>query len=266
MTGADEVIFQYFGSVRREADDKCASLSLNASGNLLAAQSTGKIVEVRSVMCCFAWISLIRLIEFRFFGCEVQRKWRKSRRGDYEGPEKKRPRSKRLPLLLSKTPTTRRGPTRSVLYYSLLSKTFSLISLLYYHPIYWQEAPDVDGAGDPADDDDVGDDGDDGGAGGESEPRVTIGSGSILGDELEAVSVLRCGSKVRSFAFSPSPAQRASSKGEGASGSALLCDKALVSLVTNALEVYNVPHPAESSEEINLVPVKTSILDLHGHR
>lgn len=44
--GSEENILEYYGAIRRGSTDKCASLVSNSQGNLLAAQSSGKIVEV----------------------------------------------------------------------------------------------------------------------------------------------------------------------------------------------------------------------------
>ena len=53
--GDEEKLFEYFGALKRSAGailgqggiEKCAGLHINTAGTLLAAQSTGKIVEVR---------------------------------------------------------------------------------------------------------------------------------------------------------------------------------------------------------------------------
>ena len=52
--GDEEKLFEYFGALKRSAGailgqggiEKCAGLHINTAGTLLAAQSTGKIVEV----------------------------------------------------------------------------------------------------------------------------------------------------------------------------------------------------------------------------
>jgi U3 small nucleolar RNA-associated protein 12 len=91
----------------------------------------------------------------------------------------------------------------------------------------------------------------------------------ILTDRLELLSVIRCQQKVRGFAFSPTAVVNG-------------CDKALVSLVTNALEVYQIPHSVEHGasagktkstdgaiDEENgndITPLKLSLIDMHGHR
>ena len=74
-----------------------------------------------------------------------------------------------------------------------------------------------------------------------------------LADFLAPLSLLRCSHPVRGADFSPVPAPR--------SGGAVPADSLLVSLSSNALEVYRVTAatPAEA-------PQKTSRLDLHGHR
>jgi U3 small nucleolar RNA-associated protein 12 len=44
--GSVDDILEYYGSVKRGSGDRCSSLTLSSSGKLLAAQSTGKVVEV----------------------------------------------------------------------------------------------------------------------------------------------------------------------------------------------------------------------------
>ena len=51
--GDDENVLEYFGALKRTAVlaqqgsiEKCSGLHINSAGSLLAAQSTGKIVEV----------------------------------------------------------------------------------------------------------------------------------------------------------------------------------------------------------------------------
>jgi U3 small nucleolar RNA-associated protein 12 len=44
----DEAVLEYYGSVKRTSNDKCSSLALNSVGSLLAAVSSGKVVEVWS--------------------------------------------------------------------------------------------------------------------------------------------------------------------------------------------------------------------------
>ena len=52
--GDEETLFEYFGAIKRSAGvtlnqggiEKCSGLHINTAGTLLAAQSTGKIVEI----------------------------------------------------------------------------------------------------------------------------------------------------------------------------------------------------------------------------
>ena len=53
LLGDDETVFEYFGAIKRTAVlaqqgsiEKCSALRINSAGTLLAAQSTGKVVEV----------------------------------------------------------------------------------------------------------------------------------------------------------------------------------------------------------------------------
>ena len=56
--GDDECLFEYFGALKRSAGvalgqggiEKCSGLYINTAGTLLAAQSTGKIVEVSGAL------------------------------------------------------------------------------------------------------------------------------------------------------------------------------------------------------------------------
>jgi hypothetical protein len=64
LLGDDENVFEYFGALKRTAVlaqqgsiEKCSALRINSAGTLLAAQSTGKVVEVGrclSLICCIA--------------------------------------------------------------------------------------------------------------------------------------------------------------------------------------------------------------------
>jgi len=93
-----------------------------------------------------------------------------------------------------------------------------------------------------------------------------------LSDELELLPhhTIRSAVKVRGFAFDPSYKAPASSSGTTKSSSSSSgkdgC-RALVSLLSNSLEVYQIPYPGagEGGEESS-VPNKLSVVDLHGHR
>lgn len=78
-------------------------------------------------------------------------------------------------------------------------------------------------------------------------------SAMLLVDELELVTTLRCQAKVRGCAWHP-----VSKSGEPA--------RLLVSLSSNCLEMYKVPRARGTLSAAELVPAKTMLLDLQGHR
>ncbi len=73
-----------------------------------------------------------------------------------------------------------------------------------------------------------------------------------LPDILEMLTTLRCSAKLRGCAFHPIAARN----GEP--------ERFLVSLVSNCLETYKVPTNQGSQDE--LIPAKTMIMDMQGHR
>jgi hypothetical protein len=92
----------------------------------------------------------------------------------------------------------------------------------------------------------------------------------VLADELEALPshTIRCAAKVRGFAFDPSYKSAPSSSSGGAKAAAKEGCRALVSLINNSLEIYQVPYPEEAAagEVAEAGPNKLSVVDLHGHR
>lgn len=93
----------------------------------------------------------------------------------------------------------------------------------------------------------------------------------VLADELEALPshTIRCAAKVRGFAFDPSYKAAPSSSSGGAKAAAKEGCRALVSLINNSLEIYQVPYPEEvaaGAEAETVGPNKLSVVDLHGHR
>ncbi len=77
--------------------------------------------------------------------------------------------------------------------------------------------------------------------------RDSADRGMMLSDWVEALYVLRCAVKVRSFSFDPR------------SG-----DKALVGLINNSLEIYRIP-PFDP-DATTYDPQKTAVIDAAGHR
>lgn len=85
-----------------------------------------------------------------------------------------------------------------------------------------------------------------------------------LSDILESFTVLRCLHPVRGFDFCPT--NQTVSAGRDAGN-----DTAMVSLIRNILEVYSIPSPISrisenDTDHADRQPVKTSLIDLHGHR
>lgn len=66
LLGDDEKVLEYYGCIQREVSgsDRCMSLSLNTSETILAAQSSGKIVEASVVVvvcCCGIYLNYVYL-------------------------------------------------------------------------------------------------------------------------------------------------------------------------------------------------------------
>jgi len=89
---------------------------------------------------------------------------------------------------------------------------------------------------------------------GDSDHEATDASASLLVDELELVTTLRCQAKVRGCAWHPV----SSRAGEP--------ERLLVSLSSNCLEMYKVPRTRGTLSAAELTPAKTLLLDLQGHR
>jgi len=105
----------------------------------------------------------------------------------------------------------------------------------------------VDGTWIDGDDDDDSD-------GDSVDHEATDASATTLADELELVTTLRCQAKVRGCAWHPVPSRA----GEP--------ERLLVSLSSNCLEMYKVPRTRGTLSATELVPAKTMLLDLQGHR
>ena len=107
-------------------------------------------------------------------------------------------------------------------------------------------------------------DGKKGGEGGaaESAGNVFHSSQLTLGDELEALPshTIRCAARVRGFAFDPTYKTPAS-----ASAGKDSC-RALVSMINNSLEIYQIPYLNDVPGDDPVPPSKLSVIDLHGHR
>lgn len=77
---------------------------------------------------------------------------------------------------------------------------------------------------------------------------ITSAEGPQLSDEMELLTTMKLPARVRSFAFNPIPFTQNE-------------DIALLSLVSNSLEVYKVPQSIDKG-----LPLKLSLIDLAGHR
>lgn len=75
----------------------------------------------------------------------------------------------------------------------------------------------------------------------------------ILSDLIEPFHVIRTAVKVRSVDFDPSNTSKLLSD-----------DRCLVGLINNSLEVYQIPN--SSIVDVNHVPNKLSVIDVHGHK
>lgn len=102
----------------------------------------------------------------------------------------------------------------------------------------WEEPQDDDSNSDSEDDD----------------GRVADPNTTLLVDELELITSLRCQAKVRGCAWHPI----SSKPGEP--------ERLLISLASNCLEMYKVPRSRGTLSSAELVPAKTMVLDLPGHR
>ncbi len=96
--------------------------------------------------------------------------------------------------------------------------------------------------------------GDVGGSEGEEDDVATAAGSVLLTDELELVTTMRCPAKVRGCAWHP-----VSQPNVGT-------ERLLISLSSNCLEMYKVPRARGALSSAELVPAKTMILDLQGHR
>ena len=70
--GDEENVLEYFGSLTRTAVvaqqgaiEKCSGLHINSAGTILAAQSTGKVIEVPNLSC------LVSVILLRIVSCHM---------------------------------------------------------------------------------------------------------------------------------------------------------------------------------------------------
>jgi hypothetical protein len=69
LLGDDETVFEYFGALKRTAVlaqqgsiEKCSALRINSAGTLLAAQSTGKVVEVGHCLSLLRCVALLHRV------------------------------------------------------------------------------------------------------------------------------------------------------------------------------------------------------------
>jgi hypothetical protein len=70
--GDEENVLEYFGSLTRTAVvaqqgaiEKCSGLHINSAGTILAAQSTGKVIEVPTLFC------LSKLVTYRVMSYDM---------------------------------------------------------------------------------------------------------------------------------------------------------------------------------------------------
>jgi U3 small nucleolar RNA-associated protein 12 len=186
----EENVLQYYGSIHRSSSgggslhDKCASLSLNPTETLLAAQTNGKTVE------------FFHIRDGSIVKKKMKRRLKRQReKGNKEGKGAKASNDD--------------------------SGAYSM----------WESTEPVGGEDSTA-------------TGGVIASRLEgiDSSREILSDELEYWSSIRCGEKIRGFAFSPKSGASVNTDMDG-EGAGLGEDKALVSLITNAMEVFSIPTP-----------------------
>jgi U3 small nucleolar RNA-associated protein 12 len=113
----------------------------------------------------------------------------------------------------------------------------------------WKETDnDNDNDDDDDDDDDSSSDSDD------SDDDSADTEVLQMQDMIELVTTLRCSAKLRGSAFHPIAARTGES------------EKFMVSLMNNSLEMYKVPTSSNGLSSAELVPAKTMLMDMQGHR
>eukprot|EP01041_Mallomonas_annulata_P006461 gene6461-13054_t len=201
----DEQVLDYIGCVHREHGntDKCTGVHFSACGSVLAAQSSGKIVDLYRI------------------------------RSDDERTKKAKRKAKRA----------REKETSS----SKKTMTDSTDGGGDVHHVHVEEGVGVEGG-----------------------DQMTITMTQTLTDYLEPIQSIRCTQKVRSLCFSPDTSiihgsSSSSSNGKG-KGKVV---KAMISLMDNVIEVYDIPvvmSENSGNTSSDNVPGKTSVLELPGHR
>jgi hypothetical protein len=169
-------ILEYYGCVLRTSNsDKCTGLYFNVNGALLAAQSSGKLVDIYQVK------------SFTEANKKVKR---------------------RLKRIREKSNILADGEE--------IADDNMLIS-----------APDVN-----------------------------------LSDEIDLLHSIRCGARVRGFAFNPQLPSLSDNEKYGEV-------KAMIGLITNSIELYAIPlidHKKVKDATGEFVPRKLNVIDIHGHR
>jgi U3 small nucleolar RNA-associated protein 12 len=102
---------------------------------------------------------------------------------------------------------------------------------------------------------------------------------TILSDEIELIDTIRCGERVKGFAFNPlTPIPFKKTNESNGLSESFVVVKALVGLSSNAIEIYGITLPfvleknlavldeKHKSKEIIPISSKLSVIDLQGHR
>ena len=234
----DENVLEYYGSISRKpsgsgSSDRCMALSINAKGTMVAAQSSGKVVE------------------FFQMRDRTQTKKKMQRR-------LKRQREKESKALVAASNGEEETGVSDAVGWDAYKEDSKKNKKRKGNNKKEKDTDEGDNR-DDADSDSGSEEEDDE----DDDEEVVNNQEAVLTDEMEYLSTLRCGAKLKGCAFHPLPG-----KGNTSSPGQLVPEKVLLSLVNNSLEMYHVPPQSQDNTRtaIELQPQKAMLLDLQGHR